>query len=139
MNFEFLDHTSDVQIHSWGDSLSEALEQQILGMYSYMSDGLKNVEDVYTMDFEAEGSDRAATLYQILSECLYYFTSEPFFVAQSVEVVDISDKKVHVRAKGESFTTEKHEPGTEIKAITYSNLQIIENGSRVDIYVVVDI
>ncbi|CAD5209459.1 unnamed protein product [Bursaphelenchus xylophilus] len=134
MPFEFLDHTSDVQIHSWGVSFTEALEQQILGMYSYMADGLTSVDGTYSMDFEATGEDRASLVLRIMSECLYYFTSEPFFVAKSVRVIYQSDEKIQVRAEGESFTLDKHQPGTEVKAITYSNLQILESESRVDIF-----
>jgi len=57
---------------------------------------------------------------------------------------------------GEKFSRDKHEPGTEIKAITYSNMQILSpheskaglgaeavdgasSSSRWDIYVIVDI
>lgn len=41
--------------------------------------------------------------------------------------------------KGEKMNLEKHPQGTEIKAITYSNMQIHETESRSDIWVIVDI
>ena len=35
-NFEHLDHTADIQIHSWGGNMKEAFTNQILGMFEYM-------------------------------------------------------------------------------------------------------
>ena len=40
---------------------------------------------------------------------------------------------------GEVFDLSKHTQGTEIKAITYSNMQIHHDKPRKDVYVIVDI
>ena len=40
---------------------------------------------------------------------------------------------------GETFELGKHPQGTEIKAVTYSNMQINEKEDKVDVYVIVDI
>jgi len=41
--------------------------------------------------------------------------------------------------RGAIFDCTMHSQGTEIKAITYSNMQINEGPGRTDIYVIVDI
>jgi SHS2 domain-containing protein len=46
---------------------------------------------------------------------------------------------VFVFRQGCIFDPEKHGQGTEIKAITYSNMQIHNADTRVDLYVIVDI
>jgi SHS2 domain-containing protein len=54
----------------------------------------------------------------------------------------ISDARVAHRARfrfGEVFDLSKHTQGTEIKAITYSNMQIHHDKPRKDVYVIVDI
>ena len=40
---------------------------------------------------------------------------------------------------GDTFDQTVHPQGTEIKAITYSNMQIHEKPERADLYVIVDI
>lgn len=40
---------------------------------------------------------------------------------------------------GDTYDEVIHTPGTEIKAITYSNMQIHENLDRTDLHVIVDI
>lgn len=42
-------------------------------------------------------------------------------------------------SRGEKFSKAKHGQGTEIKAITYSAMQIIEQPEKSEIYVIVDI
>ena len=35
MNFEYLDHTADVQLHAWGATLEEAFQNCALAMFNY--------------------------------------------------------------------------------------------------------
>ncbi|KAI6229046.1 Archease domain-containing protein [Aphelenchoides fujianensis] len=128
MKYEYLDHTADVQLHSWGDNLKEAIEQLVAAMYGYTVLDVKTVERVYSMDFEATGQDMPSLLYNLLDECLYNFNSEPFFIGRVVQLLALDEKNFTVKARawGESLDLKsgKHAPGTEIKAITYSNMQI---------------
>ena len=41
--------------------------------------------------------------------------------------------------RGDTFDQALHPQGTEIKAITYSNMQIHETPEKADLYVIVDI
>jgi len=51
--------------------------------------------------------------------------------------------RVNLRLKaigyGETFDIHKHPQGTEVKAITYSNMQIHEEDGKADVYVIIDI
>jgi SHS2 domain-containing protein len=43
------------------------------------------------------------------------------------------------KSRGEKYQKQKHGQGTEVKAITYSNMQIYETETKAEVYVIVDI
>lgn len=80
-------------------------------------------------------------LYNLMDEFLFRFSCDEFFVPKEVKVLELDTEnfKIKVQGKGEAFDLAKHPQGTEIKAITYSNMQIHNDRPTHDIYVIVDI
>lgn len=136
--YEYLDHTADVQIHAWGDSLEEAFEQCATAMFGYMTE-IDKVEITEIQEIEAQGEDMMSLLFHFLDEFLFLFSAEPFFIARKVKVISFDRDNFHIRAigYGETFNLDKHPQGTEVKAITYSNMQVHEKEHEV--YVIIDI
>eukprot|EP00667_Euglena_gracilis_P019161 EG_transcript_20491 len=139
--FEFLDHTADVQIHSWGKDLTEAFEYTVLAMFNYCTE-LSSVEidPTKTIEVEVQGHDLYSLLFSFMDEFLYHFSAD-FFVLKEVNILefDAAAFRIRARAWGERFIIGKHPQGTEIKAITFSNMQIWEDSEATQIYVIVDI
>lgn len=140
VKYEYLDHTADVQLHGWGNTLEEAMEQTLISMYGYMTD-ISMVSAEYSFDLFASGIDMISLMARLLDEALFAFSTEPFFIGRVAKVIKLDREKfeVHVRCWGESFDLTRHPQGTEIKAITYSNMQVNESSDKTDIYVIVDI
>ncbi|XP_014668308.1 PREDICTED: protein archease-like [Priapulus caudatus] len=138
--YEYLDHTADVQLHSWGDDLKEAFEQASMAMFGYMTD-IEYVEMRTTAEIEAEGEDIESLLFQYMNEWLYAFSVEPFFIPRKIIVTDFDKENFRIKAigYGEEFDISKHPQGTEVKAITYSNMQIYDNSDKHEIYLIIDI
>ena len=138
--YEYCDHTADVQIHSWGGSLKEAFEECCVGMFGYMTD-IETVEARDTFGLSAEGHDLQSLLFQFLDEWLYAFSVDPFFIANEINIIEFDEENFKIRCEGygEPFDLQKHPQGTEVKAITYSAMQIHKNSCGYDIFVIVDI
>eukprot|EP00050_Salpingoeca_kvevrii_P001746 m.178194 g.178194 ORF g.178194 m.178194 type:complete len:142 (-) comp10446_c0_seq11:2289-2714(-) len=138
--YEYLDHTADIQLHAWGDTLEEALEQTVVAMFGYMTN-LDKIELSETVEFSVAGHDMCSLLFALLDEFLFRFSAEDFMVCKEVKIVnlDLENWKIDVQGTGEPFDLAKHEQGTEVKAITYSNMQIHKDRPTHDIYVIVDI
>jgi SHS2 domain-containing protein len=149
--YEYLDHTADVQLHSWGSSLEEALENLVAAMFGYMTD-LGRIHPRQERTVAVSAHDAPSLVLAFLQEWLTRF-HEDGFVARRVRVAGAVDRgllpprcwTVAAQGDGEVFDPSRHVPGTEVKAVTYSNLQVVEGSSadeeegRCDIWVIVDI
>lgn len=137
-----LDHTADVQLHSWGESLSEAFEQNGMAMFGYMTE-LDTVEIREKHVIEAQSEDLDGLLYRFLDELLFLFSAEPFLICKKLVITDFNLETFAIKCScyGEPFDLSKHPQGTEVKAITYSAMQIVQNNEqgRVDVFVIIDI
>lgn len=161
-SFEYLDHTADVQLHAWGDSLKEAFEKVALCMFNYMTplhgivNGLlernRSGEDddassrvsVVEREFVMTGNDAESLMFHWLDELLFTFSTD-FFVPVVLEIIefDVETWRIRARGKGDVFDPARHACGTEIKAITYSAMKIYETSpvktGKAEVYVIVDI
>ncbi|MHA2036412.1 MAG: archease [Promethearchaeota archaeon] len=140
--FEFMEHTADVSVKSWGKNLEEAFSQTALSLMTTISPDLKKISLHKEKEIEIISEDKYALCFDFLSEFLYIFDVEEliFSVVSVTSIQKIGDKyKLVAIAKGEPFDREKHEIGTEVKAITYSFMNIEEKENKVEINIVFDI
>ncbi len=140
--FEYLDHTADIQIHSWGDSFAQAAEQAVVGMFNYISDtSTVEVDTSWNREVCATGHDLQSLLYNFMNDWLFEFCGNEF-LPLTVRVVncDLESFVIKSIGVGERFSRAKHALGTEVKAITYSAMQISQRTCGIyDIYIIVDI
>ncbi|KAE9416208.1 hypothetical protein Angca_006057, partial [Angiostrongylus cantonensis] len=131
----YLDHPADVQVHAWGPDLASAIAQAVTATYGYMTD-LECVEEQFSMFYSAKANDLQGLLHAVMAEALCGFQSEPFFVGRRVIVrsLDLNTWTAEFEVFGECFSLQKHTQLTDVKAITYSNMQIHENANRCDIF-----
>ncbi|XP_037828442.1 protein archease-like [Lucilia sericata] len=142
IKYEYLDHTADVQLHAWGESLKEAFEQCGMAMFGYMTElDYVTVQSCYQI--EAKGDDVDGLLFHFLDELLFLFSCEPFLICKRLEITkfDLETFEIECRCYGEPFDLEKHPQGTEVKAITYSAMQIIQEPEKnnYELFVIIDI
>ena len=109
-------------------------------MFGYITT-LKYIEISQEEEISVEGHDLQSLLYNFLDEVLFLFNAEPFLTCKEIEITEFDKENFRIKAicKGEPFDLEKHPQGTEIKAITYSNMQIYDDVDKREVYVIVDI
>ncbi len=140
--FEFRDHTADVQVRSWGPSLEEAFSQTAYSLMATITPDLKKITPKIEKKITIKAEDKEALLFDFLSEFLYIFDVDELVFSQiyvsKIEKFD-DNYKLQATLKGEKFDLNKHEIGIEVKAITYSFMNIEEKHARTIIDIVFDI
>ena len=111
-----------------------------MAMFGYMTE-IDSVEMMETEEIEAEGDDMMSLLFHVMDEFLFLFSAEPFFIPRKVKITHFDKENFKVKAVGygEEFTLGKHPQGTEVKAITYSNMQIYDKEDQHEVFVIIDI
>lgn len=112
-------------------------------MYGYMTD-LSTVEIVQSAEIEATGDDLEGLLFHFLDELLFLFSCEPYLICSKVVITEfVTDSEFRIKCKcyGEEFTIGKHPQNAEVKAITYSAMQIVSEPDKnnYELFVIVDI
>lgn len=105
-----MDHTADVQLHAWGDSLEEAFEQCATSMFGYMTTDYNTVEMKEEKEVEAEGDDLMGLLFHFLDEWLFVFSADAFFIPRKIVITEFDKENFKIKSigYGEEFDIKKH-------------------------------
>ena len=139
--YEYLEHTADIKFLAYGRTLEELFENAALAMFNVMIDTGK-VSGETAKEVFLKSSDLESLLVDWLSELLYLFEVDEI-VFRKFQVKEIRDEgseySITARASGEKFYPESHPFETEIKAVTYNQLEIEKTANSWKAQVVVDI
>jgi SHS2 domain-containing protein len=121
MRYEQLEHTADVMVKAHGRTLEECYGNAAYALFNTMVDA-STITPTEEIDIQQEGHDYESLLYNFLSEFLYVHDVTRLVLCEFD--VTIEDFRIKCKARGEKLDLEKHQPKTEIKAITYHELKV---------------
>ena len=139
--FKFLEHTADVYVEVFGSSLEEVFELAAKAMFEVMVNTSK-VKPVNHLVVEGSGVDLENALYRWLEDLLIeYCANNIVFSKFKIEYVKIENGGIVFKghAWGEEFKPDEHDPRTEVKAVTYSLMEVKNLGNCWTAKVVFDI
>lgn len=132
--FRFLDHTADVGIQAYGETLCEAFENAALGMFNIITDPSKVGAQ---KDFEVtiEGADLKNLLHEWLDQLLILSqVNNMLFSSFKVDLKDLENGVLLTGlVMGEPADPSKHVYKTEIKAVTHHMLEVNEDPPMVKV------
>ena len=119
---EALDHTADAGIIVHADDLKALFTRAAWGMFSVITD-LAAVKAAGKVRIAVEAADRHALLVKWLSELNYRHVTEHWLFCR-FDVLSLTDQQLEAEAHGERIDPNRHSIYTEIKAVTFHDLQI---------------
>jgi SHS2 domain-containing protein len=121
--YEIIDHTADICIQAYGQTLSEAFEHAAKAMFDIITDN-SEIESVGEYDLELEAPDLEQLLVDWLSELLFLHGANNVVFGFFHVDLDKKNKKLSAKVFGDKYDISKHNIGVEIKAVTYHMLDV---------------
>lgn len=139
--YEYLDHTADIKFQAYGKTMEEVFENAALAMFNVIIDTEKVSGDT-VREICLKSPDLESLLVDWLSELLYLFEVDEI-AFREFRVAKIREEKgeysITAQALGEKYSLESLPFETEIKAVTYNQLEITKTADGWKAQVVVDI
>ena len=125
--FEILDHTADIGIVVHGENLRALFENAGKAFFHLITD-LRKVRRRVERRVNIGGESLDRLMVDWLSELLYLHDVENLLF-KGFEVDSVGQEGLKATVKGESFREDVHVIKTEVKAVTYHQIEVRrENG-----------
>lgn len=134
--FEHIEHTADVGIRAWDQSLEGCFREATLGVLDIL-DAWRPGRTGETVNIAVEARDLGGVLVDWLSEVLYVHDSRDAVVTE-VTVTSVGDRV----ARGTVTLAERGDDvleGTAVKAVTYHGLKVEESADGWGAEVILDV
>jgi len=134
MKYEFLEHTADIKIKSYGRTQENAFQNMVLAVSEYLSKGEK-IKSKIGKEIIVHGTDLQSLLYNFLDEIIYLLDAERFIVAKA-EVKFLGN---NIKATLYGDDTKNYKDLDHIKAPTYSEMYVKKTQPGWELQVVMDV
>lgn len=136
-DYTLLDHTADLAVKVQGGDPKSVFENAAKALMHLMIRG-KPSGNVATRTFSLKGQDLADLLVRWLGEVLYLLEGE-HMVTTSVAVECLTSQHLKAVVEAVPFDPEKHEILSEVKAVTYHQIEVAEEDDHWEATFVLDI
>jgi len=120
--FEFVDHTGDLGVRLFGDSLPRLFEQAAEALTFILTDPQAiRINESRRLLLEAKTDEELLITW--LNELVYLFDTEGILF-RNYDVLSVHDHHLEALAQGEIYDEGRHPIKTAVKAATYHQLKI---------------
>jgi len=125
--YRYLDHVTDAYIEAYGDSMEEAFSYAAKGTINIMFE-LKDIMGKSKFEFKVEGHDYSELLFNWIDGIILLIAVDNKVASNFELKISNLDSKYQLTgyAMTESVDISKHGYKTEIKGITYHEMQILQ-------------
>jgi SHS2 domain-containing protein len=129
--YDFIEHTADVGLVAYGDTLAEAFANAACGMFSIMAE-LEAVQETESRPVEINEDDRESLLFEWLNYLIYLFDVEGLLFKR-FDIVEFDDSRLYAVCYGEKYDPSRHHLKTGVKSATYHMLKVDTEKNQVQV------
>lgn len=120
--YEILDHTADIGLIVYGENLKALFENAGEAFFHLITD-LKKVRSQIERQIQIEGESLDRLMVDWLSELLYLHDVENLLFKR-FKIMSVGEEGLRAIVKGEQFREGVHVIKTEVKAVTYHQIEV---------------
>ncbi|KPK92781.1 MAG: hypothetical protein AMJ94_04420 [Deltaproteobacteria bacterium SM23_61] len=135
--YEIFDHTADMGVRVFGRTVEEVFVNAAYALFDQWTD-LRKVRKQISQEISIRGSDREDLLIRWLGELLFLGESRGFLFKEFT-IRRLDSTSLRAIARGEIFDPSRHSFKTEIKAVTYHQVEVKEVDGKWEGRVIFDI
>ncbi|NWF53807.1 MAG: archease [Syntrophaceae bacterium] len=120
--YETFDHTADIGVRVFGRTVEEVFVNAAYALFDQLTD-LTQVGDGAVQEISVEGSDQEDLLIRWLGELLFLCQSRGYLF-KNFSILSLDSNSLKALARGEIFDPSRHRFKTEIKGVTYHQVEV---------------
>jgi SHS2 domain-containing protein len=135
--YKLIDHTADFGMQVFGSDSQELFTNAALAIFDVITemDVLKGRD---SCNITASGEDWSDLMINWLREILYLWNGKERLV-KSVKILSLSEKNISAKIYFDAYKPDRHIIKTEIKAVTYHQIQVKSSPSGWKAQIIFDI
>ena len=135
--YEAFEHTADIGLHAYGQTLPELFVNAAAGMESLMV-APAQIEARIHREVSADGHDLVALLIAWLNELIFLFDTE-YLLLNQFEIQDFTGTSLRATVSGEPYNAARHDLGSAIKAVTWHEAEVMPQATGYRARIIFDI
>jgi Uncharacterized conserved protein len=138
--FRYLDHVTDAYIEAFGSSIEEAFDQSARGLINIMFD-INSVEGHKLRVLNIRGDDMIVLLYNWLEKILLIIFNDCEIMSRFHVTISRLNSSILLEASTltEPLDITKHKYKTEVKGITFHEMEVLEKANKCTCKYIVDL
>jgi len=133
--FRLIEHTADVGLVAYGETLAEAFANAAFGMFSIITD-LDGVQEAESRRVEITADDWEGLLFEWLNTLIYFFDVE-MLLFKRFNIIELDGCCLKAICYGEKCDPSRHHLKTGVKSATYHMLKV--DGEKNQVQVIFDV
>lgn len=137
MSYKLIDHTADFGIHVFGPDLKALFKNAARAMFDQIV-STRDLQGGKISRIRVEGADYPDLMVNWLRELLFMWSTDQM-IPSRVEILSISETELDARLEYDQYDPAIHVLKSEIKAVTYHQIQVLRSSDSWEAKVIFDI
>jgi SHS2 domain-containing protein len=137
VKFRFIDHTGDLGIEVYGDSLRDLFQHAGEAFADIVTDA-ETIRPQESKQICLDADNIEDLLVRWLNEFVFLFDTEDLLFSV-FDIVSVDDHHIEATVKGEAYDDTRHPINTTVKGATYHQLEVVRQNDLWKAHVIFDL